>query len=211
MAITFSQPVLLLMHGLPGAGKSAFARQFSDMLSSAHVNSDRLRYELYDDPKFTTSENNTVLRLGAYMTETLLKVGASVVFDMHLPTQRLRDNLKRLAEDYGAVLIIVWVQTDVETASWRASHRDRRRPDDKYSFNLSSRQFGELAKLVNKNFRTNERIIVVSGKHHFKAQAAGALRHFKEMELVSEQIFPSTALAGRVDYERRNTGRNRSF
>lgn len=199
---------MLLMHGLPGAGKSAFARQFAELTGLSHVSSDRFRYELYDDPKFTTSENNTVLRLAAYMSEELLRRGNSVIFDMHLPTQRLRDGLARLANDHNAQLVLVWVQTDQETAGWRSQHRDRRRIDDKYAFNLSASQFDELAQLVKSNFRPKDRLIVISGKHLFRVQAAAALKRLKELSLVSDQP-PSTG--GRVDYARRQIPRIHSL
>lgn len=206
MSITFNQPLILLMHGLPGAGKSAFARQFAEAAGMAHVNSDRFRYELYDDASFTTSENNTVLRLCAYMTEELLKRGNCVIFDMHLPSQRLRDGLRSLATDNGAEFVLVRVQTDTDTAWWRASHRDRRRLDDKYAFNLSQAQYEELANRVNTNFRSSEKVIVISGKHLFKVQAATVLRRLQAFGLM-----PSAPnlhqRSGRIDYARRQPSR----
>lgn len=205
MAITATQPFLMLMHGLPGAGKSAFARQFAELAGLTHVSSDRFRYELFDDPKFNTSENNTILRLAAYMSEELLRRGNSVIFDMHLPTQRLRDGLARLVNDHNAELVLVWVQTDQETASWRSQHRDRRRVDDKYAFNLSNGQFDELAQLVKSNFRPKDKLIVVSGKHLFRVQAAAALKRLKELGLMSEQS--TLGVGGRVDYARRQIPR----
>jgi predicted kinase len=209
MSYQFDPPIMILMYGLPGAGKSAFARQFSTVAGLAHIHADRLRYELYDDASFSSSENQTVLRLGAYMVDELLKHQQSVIFDMHLPTQRLRDDLKRLAAQYQANTVVIWVQTDKETARYRASHRDRRRLDDKYSFNLSPAQFDTLSNGVNGNFKPNERTIVISGKHLFNVQAKTVWRRLQELGLLKVQT-PATS-RGRVDYARRNLPRNPSL
>jgi predicted kinase len=207
MRYRFGSPVVILMYGLPGAGKSAFARQFSAEAGLAHVHSDRLRFELYDDASFSPSENQTVLRLASYMCEEILKTGQSLVFDMHLPTQRLRDELRQLAAKTGAKTRVVWVQTDRETAQYRSSHRDRRRPDDKYAFNLSQAQFEQLAAGAGGNFRPNEGPIVISGKHLYGIQAKAVWRRLAENGLVTiDSSGPTTA--GRVDYERRFRARS---
>lgn len=197
------------MYGLPGAGKSAFARQYAAETEIAHVHSDRIRHELFDDASFSASENQTVLRLATYMTEELLKLGQSLIFDMHLPTQRLREELKKLASENGAQTIIIWVQTDAETAEYRASHRDRRRPDDRYSFNLSHAQFEQLAAGVTGSFKTSEHPVVISGKHLFRLQIKAVERRLRGLGLLGQP--PAQARAGRIDYERRFRPRTTSL
>lgn len=202
MTTSFDSPVVILTYGLPGAGKSAFARQFAAARSLAHVHSDRIRHELFDDASFSASENQTVLRLALYMTEELLKVGQSLVFDMHLPSQKLREDLKRLASGYNAQYLLVWIQTDRETAHYRASHRDRRRPDDKYAFNLSSAQFDQLAQGVTGSFKHTEKPAVISGKHLFKLQAATVDRRLASLGVLDGKAMAKLS-PGRVDYGRR--------
>lgn len=199
-----TQPVCLLMHGIPGAGKSAFARQLSERLNIAHVNSDRIRAELFDDPQFGSAENSTVWRLAAYMAETLLSTGQSVVFDMHLPTQTLRRTLRDIAKQYSAGFVVVWVQTDYETALYRATHRDRRRIDDKYSFQLTPQMHERLAGVGSKP--SSEPAIVISGQHLFKTQVGPVLKKLQDMKFLT-MAPPLSERISRVDHDRRRPTR----
>jgi len=38
-----TKPLLILLYGFPGAGKTHFARQLSETIHAAHVQSDRIR------------------------------------------------------------------------------------------------------------------------------------------------------------------------
>lgn len=206
MSYRFTTPVVILMYGLPGAGKSAFARQFAEAAHIAHVHTDRIRFELYDDANFSASENQTVLRLATYMAEELLKTKQSLIFDMHLPTQRLRDDLRKTAADLGGRTLLIWVQTDKETAYYRATHRDRRRADDRFSFNLSQAQFEQLSGGVSGSFKPSEHPIVISGKHLFDLQVKAVWRRLDQLGLLADKPAP-LANRGRVDYERRTLSR----
>ncbi|HEX9679080.1 MAG TPA: AAA family ATPase [Candidatus Saccharimonadales bacterium] len=200
--LDLNQPLLLLMHGWPGAGKSAFARQFCERHSMAHVSSDRVRYELYDDPVYSPSENNTVLRLCEYACELVLKTGGSVVFDMCLPTQALRHKVSYLARSYQANFMIVWAQIDLDTARYRAVNRDRRRLDDRYSPGLSPTSFERLANSVGPLNLDRESCQVISGKHAFAQQA-----RIVELRLNKLGLIDANPIAkGRVDFSRRLSG-----
>jgi predicted kinase len=197
------------MHGLPGAGKSAFARQFSELLGITHINTDRIRYELFDDAQFNPAENNTVLRLADYMSDTLLSSGQSIIFDMHLPTKILRKAMKKMADNNSAAFLLIWVQTDKDTAQFRSSHRDRRKPDDKYSFNLSSQTFEMLSKRVSPP--AGETTVVISGKHLFKYQSAGVLRKLQYLKVIEIDSLSTPRNSGRVDLNRRAPNRLGKF
>lgn len=200
MEIQLVKPLCILMYGIPGAGKSTFARQLSEQLNIAHVHSDRIRHELYDDAQYSSAENSTVLRLSVYMAEMLLAQKQSVIFDMQLPTQTLRNNLRSLAREYGAEFITVWVQTDYETALYRATHRDRRRIDDKYSFSITPQLHQRLSSAGSEP--RDGSTIVISGKHLFKTQVGPLLRRLKQAGVITNNI-PAGKRTGRVDHDRR--------
>lgn len=220
MNSVFQQPVLFLFYGLPGSGKSAFARQSAAALSASHVWGDRIRYELYDDPRYTSAENNTVLRLADYMADELLKRGATTFFDVSLPTPQLREAMRKLAQENNAQCVIIWVQTDSETARTRSLKRDRRTLDDKYSSSLTQAQF--TAQSVMTPLGEREQHIVISGKHLFKLQLKTLLSRLQIMGLLAsaKAVIPETAslkveppinrttsLGGRVDFKRRQPNR----
>ena len=76
-----TKPVLIMLYGYPGSGKTHFARQLSETLQAAHVHGDRIRGELFDKPQYDTHENEIVNHLMIYMAEEFLKAGVSVIFD----------------------------------------------------------------------------------------------------------------------------------
>ena len=61
--LQLNQPTLFLLYGFPGAGKTYFARQLSEDLNAAHVQADRVRHELFEEPRFDKQENQVVAQL----------------------------------------------------------------------------------------------------------------------------------------------------
>jgi predicted kinase len=63
-----TKPFLLLFYGYPGAGKTYFARQFCTNVQAAHLQADRIRGELFENPRYDQQENDVVRQLMDYMT-----------------------------------------------------------------------------------------------------------------------------------------------
>src|SRR5690606_34507740 len=79
--------------------------------------------------------------------------------------------------------LTVWVQTDLTTAFARASNRDRRRADEKFSRSIDRATFDALAtKLQPPQFR--EEYVVISGKYAFKSQAAAFTKRLRALQLL---------------------------
>ena len=211
-----SKPLLILLYGYPGAGKSYFARELSEKLQAAHVQGDRIRRELFETPRHDKQENGIVTHLMDYMTEQFLSAGVSVIYDtnsMRLSQRRaLRDTARRMQTEP----VLVWVQIDVESAFGRVAGRDRRRTDDRYSMSLDRTTFDNLTKHM-QNPSREEDYIVISGKHTFKTQQSSMIKKLREMGLVTSEeasdrvikpglvnLIPTNTAAGRVDLSRRN-------
>ena len=202
----FTSPLFILMHGLPAAGKSSFARQYALSSKMAHINSDRIRFELYDDAQFSPSENRMVLRLSVYMAEMLLGQSQSLVFDMNLPSQVMRNEMKNLAQRHGFNFMVVWVQTNEEEAIRRAGARDRRRPDDKYSPAIGPQLFERIASKSGQPNPDRETVAVISGQQSFAQQ-----QRLADHRLLSLGFMAGGNIApkgGRVDLERRQAANN---
>lgn len=163
-----------MLVGLPGAGKSFFARQFSEMFGAPLVSTDRLRFELFPKPGFTTNEYELVRDLANIQITELLKTKTSIVIDGPCNAKTERQNLALLAKKAGYNCLTIWVQTDGPTAKFRATKRSPRRTDDKHSPSLTNEQFTSLAKLFTPP--TTEDYIVISGKHAYRTQATMVLR-----------------------------------
>jgi predicted kinase len=210
-----TKPLLVLLYGFPGAGKTFFARQLCETLQAVHVQGDRIRGELFEAPSHNKEENHIVSSLMNYMTGEFLGAGVSVVYDANAMRAMQRRALRNMATKMGAETVLVWLQIDPETAFARSSRRDHRKSDDRYSRDMDSRIFDAFNAGM-QNPTTTERYVVISGKHVFNTQKSAMLRHLLDRGLIS--LSPSTGqmgkpglvnlvpnpAAGRVDLSRRN-------
>jgi predicted kinase len=212
--ITPSKPVLILLYGFPGSGKTFFARQLAEHIQCAHVQNDRIRYELFEEPRFDKQENQIVTSLMDYMTEEFLSAGVSVIYDVNAFRKSQRFNLRDMARKKGAKTIVVWLQIDAETAFARLQKRDRRRADDRYAMSYTKEAFQKFA--AHMQHPDLEDFVVISGKHTFGAQKNMVIKRLYNIGVIDAANIKNTvakpglvnlipnANAGRVDMTRRN-------
>lgn len=210
-----SKPVLILLYGFPGAGKTYFARQLCENLQAAHVQGDRIRTELFEQPRYDREENQVISHLMDYMTSEFLSAGISVVYDANAMRTSQRRVLRELARKAHSEVVLIWLQVDAESAFARASKRDRRRADDKYTMALDRAMFDRLAAGM-QNPSSTEDYVVISGKHVFDTQISAFMKRMRELNLITPaegnakvvrpglvNLVPSHG-PGRVDLSRRN-------
>lgn len=204
-----------MLYGFPGSGKTYFSRMFCDEVQAVHVQADRVRGELFENPRFDKQENSVVNQLTNYMTEEFLNAGVSVVYDINAMRAGQRQMLRELARRCHAKPLLVWFQIDKDTAYTRSTQRDRRRSDDKYAAVRGRSDFDNIVAHM-QNPRENEDYVVVSGKHTFKTQFTAVGRRLRELGLIgigedsSKAVKPGLVNlipnpnSGRVDMNRRN-------
>jgi predicted kinase len=210
-----AKPTLFLMYGFPGSGKTYFARQMCDELQAAHVSGDRIRGELFEEPRYDKAEDRIVTQLMQYMTEEFLNAGVSVVFDTNAMRIAQRRTLRDLARKSKADTVLIWFQVDADTSYQRNTKRDRRKADDKYAQSLDRGSFDKISQGM-QNPTTTEDYIVVSGKHTYQSQRGAVIRKLYATGLLqadqTQAALPKPNLvnlvpspfAGRVDPSRRN-------
>lgn len=173
--LQLSPPLLIVTMGYPGSGKSFFARQFADLYGLARVSEDRIRYELFENPLFNQDEADIISRVGSYMAEELMQTESTIVYEGGFLTRQERKAAEELAKRNGYRLLIVWLQTDLETSAQRAANRDRRNPDSKFAFEIDRPTFNRIKDTVERPGE-KETVVVVSGKHAYKSQCLTVLR-----------------------------------
>jgi len=179
-----TKPLFIMLYGLPGAGKTYFARQLCDNLQAAHVQSDRIRAELFENPRYDQQENAIVAQLMEYMTSEFLNAGVSVVYDTNVVRTSQRRTLREMARDAHAQSLLIWFQIDIESAYLRASKRDRRRADDRYAMPVDRTSFKKLAANMQNPVATED-YIVISGKHLFSTQLSALMKRLHELKLIA--------------------------
>src|SRR5688572_8984219 len=71
-AAPHGQPLLVVLMGQPGVGKSHCARLLCARLRAAHVSSDHLRSRLFIAPSYAPEESATIFRAANAVLEALL-------------------------------------------------------------------------------------------------------------------------------------------
>ncbi len=208
-----TKPFLLLFYGYPGSGKTYFARQFAENVQMAHLQADRIRGELFEEPRYDKQENSIVTQLMNYMTEEFLSAGLSVAYDLAAIKTGQRRMLYDLARRNHAQPVLIWFQMDQDTAFGRNIKRDRRRADDKYAASLDRTSFEDLVGQM-QNPKPGEDYVVISGKHLFNMQQSAVISSLRAKGVIAHEEAGSRVIKpglvnlvpkqGRYDASRRN-------
>lgn len=208
-----TKPFLIMFYGYPGAGKTYFARQFSESVQVAHLQADRIRCELFEKPRYDKQENDIVAQLMNYMAEEFLNAGVSVAYDAGVTRGSQRQALRQLAKRCNALPILIWFQMDSVTAFTRNQKRDRRRADDKYSTPIDRKTFDKTLVSM-QNPSNNEDYLVISGKHLFSMQQSAVINKLRNMgilavdetnsRVIKPGMFNLVPNQNRIDNSRRN-------
>ena len=209
--IALHKPVLIMLYGFPGSGKTKFSKNLADTVNIAHLDSENIRSELFSKPQYTKEENKIIRHLMDYMTEKFLNAGASVVYDCN-DFSRLseRRDIRDLAKDNHATPILIWMQIDSESALKRAIESGDKKDGAKYSKDKFEKT------VQNMQNPQSEDYIVISGKHTFNTQRDAVIKKLYDIGAINAEsattkvvkpgmvnLVPNQA-AGRVDLSRRN-------
>ena len=129
---TVKRPAVVVMVGLPGSGKSYLARAVAKRTPAVVLDSDALRGVLFAQPKHTKREHARLFPALHVLMERLLERGHSIIVDATNLKEANRRPYYKIAEKYGAPVILVrtW-------ASWPVirerllSRIDAPHPDDR--------------------------------------------------------------------------------
>ena len=174
-SLSLQRPLVMLVIGEPGSGKSFFARQFVEMFGAPLVSFDQLQFRLFSEPTYSQEESTIVTDVMKIQIEELVKTQKLFIVDGGMNSRVSRHNIQQLTKDKGYDTLVVWVQTDQATAKKRALQRDRRRSGDNLNHSLSEDQFESIAKRLTPP-QSREDVIVISGKHTFSSQARTVLK-----------------------------------
>lgn len=196
--LKLTPPLLIVTMGLPGSGKTFFARQFADLHKLPRLSEDVFRFELFENPQFNHDEAEIIERIMHYSLDQLMQTEQTIICEGGFLSAAQRKQIYEIATKNGYRTLVVWLQTDLETSVSRAKSRDRRSIDNKYSFAIDKQTFAAIKNSLDKPSE-KEPVVVISGKHAFKNQCLTVLRKIAGMysESISQGDFgTSNPLAG---------------
>lgn len=169
-SLSLETPLVIVTVGLPGAGKSFFAAQFSDMFAAPLISYNRICSELFTQPTYAKAERDIIARVACLQYEQLLKTGKTIVVDGGGATRAKRHELSHTAKKSGYNTLYIWVQVDPKTAEQRSTKLIKNRAEGLGKTTLSSEQFAAELKRFSPP-APSEKYFVISGKHTFATQA----------------------------------------
>ena len=176
----YSKPILLMLLGSPGSGKSFFARSLAEKTNIIRINSDSMRRSI-----FGSIENMEAVREAQgrqilldytfnalnYVAEQIICRGQDLIYDAQLNKREYRQPLGALAERYGTVPLVVYVDTPIDVALQRGQTRETlidQRQLTEQGMRESIQRFQESVEMP----ESDEKMVTIGGQIPFEEQLA---------------------------------------
>lgn len=160
LTLTPSSPYLIVLMGIPGAGKTQFAQHFAKMFSAPFVNTRELQFVT---PGISDEQAEA---LGLYLTEQIFRAQKTFIYEGPTFSYDHRVELAKRIKSAGFKPLLVWVQTESIEAK-RRSLKSRE---------YTSEQFAHYVQAFQPPLES-EKPVVISGKHTFTTQVKMVLKH----------------------------------
>jgi predicted kinase len=113
--------LIIMVMGLPGSGKSFFARRLSISLNAVYLGSDELRKQMGMMGKYQKQYKFKVYEVMIQEAENYLKKDLTVVLDATFYLKAIREKVAEIAKVYGAVCIPILVEAEEAVIKERLS------------------------------------------------------------------------------------------
>lgn len=173
------RPVLYLMIGYPGAGKTTVAKIIHDATGAVHLWSDIERHKMFGSPTHSEKESVELYDELNRRTEDLLAEGKSVVFDTNFNFRADRVKLREIAERQGAETVILWVTIPVEQARQRSIGTGQRR--NGYHTRMTEEHFDELVSKLEPPTE-DEKVIKIDGAELDRGTVLGLISQYHDAD-----------------------------
>lgn len=168
--LSLPRPHLIIMVGIPGAGKSFFADHFATTFQTPIINRSQLVRTLFGASSVDTTTNAVVNKVVASMLTELFKTNQTVIYEGQAASKTARNELIKIALKAGYAPLFIWVQTE----SYEAKRRATKLSKDATA--LTAEQFDQAIDQFDVPSPA-EHAIVISGKHTYASQLKIVLKH----------------------------------
>jgi len=122
-----AEPVLVIVSGLPGTGKSYLSGKLAERAPLLVLESDALRKTLFSPPGYTASESSQLFSAIHILVEELLGKGISLILDATNLSERFRERLYSIADRLDVRMVLVRTKALPEVVRERLEARSRER------------------------------------------------------------------------------------
>lgn len=104
--------MVIIVIGLPGSGKSFFARRLSKLLSALYINSDQVRKSIIPAPCYSYVEREMVYSIMLNETMNALNKNINVVLDATFYKKAIRDKFEKQIKNTTEIFYIEIVASE---------------------------------------------------------------------------------------------------
>lgn len=159
--LTPTTPHVVIMVGIPGAGKTLFAERFAKTFSAPIVNVRSLQ-------QLGGLSDSASAKITVMFLEELLKTDRTFIYEGPTATIADRQVIAQKVAKAGYKPLFVWVQTESIAARRRAT---------KQGSGLSGSEFDAILHSFQSPTEKEKVVVVISGKHTYATQLKMVLKH----------------------------------
>lgn len=105
-------PMIILVFGLPGSGKSYFASRLAKSIKAQYANSDKIRKELFTDRKYTIDEKAKVYNVMIERMRMAIRQNETIVLDATFFKKDIRKNFWKISQASEVKMICIEIQAE---------------------------------------------------------------------------------------------------
>jgi predicted kinase len=175
--LNLNKPHMIILVGIPGAGKTFFAEHFSYTFNAPYVSLDILRSYFVS----SSIDETAILASSNYLLDELFKTNRTIIYEGNTDARSDRQTITKKARDAGYAPLLVWVQTESASAKQRATHSTKEKRG------LSNDEFISRIKHFTAP-NVTEKAVVISGKHTYASQLKIVLKRLVEPRTEAAEI-----------------------
>ncbi len=112
-------PLLILVMGLPGSGKTTFAQALSKSIGARHLNSDIIRAQLDKRGQYDEETKLLIYRELYHETQKFLASGQTVIVDATFYKDYLRSRFTEIAKNLSIPYRLIYINANSQTIKER--------------------------------------------------------------------------------------------